>query len=580
MICEAWEGLTVDGRFPLLERLDGGAGRCLFLTVRQGTHTAGIRLVVADRAEQDQYLTKWETAKALPHPFLLQMMETGRSAIRGADLAYVVMEKVEALLSGIIPDKEPSPAKAKSILDPIVDALVFVHGKGFVHGSVKPSNIVQVGEQWKLASDEMAGGGELTKLTRELDTYDAPEVGVGKLTAASDVWSLGIVAIEAFAQKATMWDRAAKGDLGVPDWLPEPFREIARGCLRWEPEERISMGEIKALLARSTPLSKTEPQLRMREPGMVRSSARAAAAVAEPIAATAGPGEEPHKNGQKATIVPALREEAASIEEEEAEELFPRSRPFSTLEGERKGVGRVIFVGVVLLVLAAAVLAVRGYMSEFWHWGETQTEARQPSPRAQAPVSETGSEKAAPPAAEQEAQQVKAPATESQGAISGAAPVQNQQPSGTQSAPASAQPIPEAQTPASSSTTLRAERQPAVTEGKEEKPKEEQEASRVANSKGTVEKRVLPSVASGASQSMRRPVEVDVRVMVDERGSVSSAEYITQSPGNYFARISHDAARAWKFQPPVSNGKPRASEWTLRFRFDRSHVEVEATEIR
>ena len=175
---------------------------------------------------------------------------------------------------------------------------------------------------------------------------------------------------------------------------------------------------------------------------------------------------------------------------------------------------------------------------------------------------------------------MKAPATESQGATSGAAPVQNQQPSGTQSAPATAQPIPEAQTPASSSTTLQAERQPAVTEGKEEKPKEEQEASRVANSKGTVEKRVLPSVASGAGQSMRRPVEVEVRVMVDDRGSVSSAEYITQSPGNYFARISHDAARAWKFQPPVSNGKPRASEWTLRFRFDRSHVEVEATEIR
>src|ERR1700759_3544297 len=143
MICEAWEGLTVDGKFPLLERLLGGRGRCIFLTVRQGINTAGIRLVVADGSEQTKYLASWDAAKELSHPYLKQLMETGRSSVRGSDLVYAVMEKPDAFLSEFIPSKALSPARAKGILLPIVEALQFAHGKGLVHGSVKPSSIVQ-----------------------------------------------------------------------------------------------------------------------------------------------------------------------------------------------------------------------------------------------------------------------------------------------------------------------------------------------------------------------------------------------------------------------------------------------------
>ncbi len=130
MICEAWEGLTIDGRFPLLERLDGGANRCVFLTVRQGTSTANIRLLVAGKIEQDKYLAQWEAARALSHASLTQITETGRSTIHGSDVVYVVMEKTEMLLSGIIPETRLAPARVKEILDPILDALTFLHESG------------------------------------------------------------------------------------------------------------------------------------------------------------------------------------------------------------------------------------------------------------------------------------------------------------------------------------------------------------------------------------------------------------------------------------------------------------------
>jgi hypothetical protein len=92
MICEGWEGLTVDGKFPLLEWLGGWADRCVFLTVRQSTHTANIKLIQASGADADACVAKWEAAKELSHPCLVGTMETGRYRLNDTDVAYVVTE--------------------------------------------------------------------------------------------------------------------------------------------------------------------------------------------------------------------------------------------------------------------------------------------------------------------------------------------------------------------------------------------------------------------------------------------------------------------------------------------------------
>jgi TonB family protein len=102
----------------------------------------------------------------------------------------------------------------------------------------------------------------------------------------------------------------------------------------------------------------------------------------------------------------------------------------------------------------------------------------------------------------------------------------------------------------------------------------------MANADGAVLKRVLPNVSPGAIESMRGPVEVAIRVSVNQHGAVSNAEYMTHGPGNYFARIARDAARSWKFTPPQREGQPQASVWNLRFRFERRNTDVTATELR
>jgi cytoskeletal protein RodZ len=574
MVCEGWEGLTIDGKFPLLEWLGGWADRCVFLTVRQSTNKANIKLIQASGADADAYVSRWEAAKNLPHPYLVQMMETGRYQLNGTDVAYVVTEKAETFLSGITPRKALGAAKVKEILSSIVEALSFVHEKRYVHGSVKPSSIVLIGEKWKLASDEMSRAGLPVSLARELDTYDAPEMGTGTLTAAADMWSLGIIVVETCSQRTPVWDRSAAGDLGVPDWLPKPFGEIARGCLRWDPAERISIAEVKNLLARtpvaasvdagggsSEGLAAEAEAARLKEPAVSTLSER----VAEVRAARTKAKKEMH---------PAAAEPRF---ETEVPELSPRSRLFADLdeedeEHEGRG-GLLIFVLLVLLAIGC-VLGVR-YRDRFW-----PLIAKQNTPAASQPAPQTGSNpsQATPSDAGQIPAQSQPQPAPAESPKAGSEETESQK---SAAQPAQAAPIqpPAAETQAPVAPAQADQNPPAQPAKEEPLPAEEPPAPRVMNAKGVVLKRVLPNVASGAVQSMRRPVQVDVRVSVNSNGSVSGAQCVTQSKGNYWAKISQQAAEEWKFKAPIREGHAQSSYWMLLFQYNRGKTAVVATQL-
>jgi protein kinase-like protein len=572
MICEGWEGLTVDGRFPLLEWLGGWADRCVFLTVRQSTHTANIKLIQASGADAEACVAKWEAAKTLPHPCLVQMMETGSYRLNGTDVAYVLSEKADTFLSGIVPRKALDGAKVKEILSPVVDALAFVHENGFVHGSVKPSSIALIGDQWKLSSDEMARAGDPLKLNRDLDTYDAPEVGGGAVTSAADMWSLGMIVVEACSQRTPVWDRNTAGDLGVPDFLPQPFREIARECIRWDPAARISIGDVKELLARTAVESATSAAAELWEPEVCRATAGTAVATEKEISSlservAAVRVSEPDE------FRPAARGSFGS----ETDELTPRTpRLFSDMGAEEdhgSRTGPVLFSILVLLVIAL-VLGIR-YKDRILPLIAKQNAPAmsQQTPQTEAPQNPAGAAKPDQEPA-QSASQNPPPVSAPLG--SGTASQSQPAEPTTDTAKAPAPPVPDAQTTADSSE---AKSQP-LPEEKEPAPKAVAPAPRVMNAKGAVVKRVLPNVAPGALQSMRRRVQVDVRVSVNSSGTVSSAQSVTQSRGNYWARISQQAAEEWKFKAPVSDGQARSSYWMLLFEFDRGRTNVIATQLR
>lgn len=464
-------------------------------------------------------------------------------------------------LSEIMPRKALDPAAFKVILDPVLDTLSSLHKEGIAHGSVKPRNIVQEDGQWKLVSDAGGSAGRIEG-ERELDTYDAPEVGSGIVTPAADLWSLGIIVVEALAQKTPIWDRDARADLGVPAWaVPEPFLEIARGCLRWKPSERISIGDARALLGASMPASDQRDAIAYHQP--------------DPLPAAIRREEIEPIRGER---------RADAFREPEEVEFAPRSRLFRDLDTEEEGTGHKFWIVVVILVALAVggLFALRGYRGRLFSPRETrenapsQSEPPQPgqqAPQNQAPASQASSAKTDQPQAQDELKS---------GSKSESAPAAQPAPDGQSSLPTESSPAQGAADSTEARTKEPAESPAASKHAAKQETGETEQASgaKAANSKGAVLNRVLPNILPEATSSMRGPVLVELRVSVNAEGTVSNVEYVTQGPGNYFARKAYQAAEAWRFDPPRSDGRPSASQWVLLFRFHRSGTDVTANIVR
>src|SRR5882762_5855791 len=120
----------------------------------------------------DLQLSLWRRVKQLEHPNLLRIFETGRWRLQNRDRLYVVMEYAEENLSQILPQRSLTESEVRDMLGPVLDALVFLHGKGLVHSRIKPSNILATADQLKLSTDALFPIGESRKSSSRFDVHD------------------------------------------------------------------------------------------------------------------------------------------------------------------------------------------------------------------------------------------------------------------------------------------------------------------------------------------------------------------------------------------------------------------------
>jgi TonB family protein len=219
----------------------------VFLT-EYGEQKAAIKLIAADAQNAEAQLARWAMAANLTHPNLLHVFQTGRCQVGGARMVYAVMECADEDLSQIIPQRALSPAEARQMLGPVLEALAFLHGKGLVHGHVKPSNILAVGEELKVSSDGIGPARETRGERGKSSVYDAPEAGTRGGSAAGDVWSLGVTLVEVLTQKLPTWEWKGQQEPELPRAIPAPFGDIARQCLDRDPQRRCTLAEISARL--------------------------------------------------------------------------------------------------------------------------------------------------------------------------------------------------------------------------------------------------------------------------------------------------------------------------------------------
>lgn len=258
-ISERWTGLTVDGKFPLLRWLGGAAGCGVFLTELRDRPAgkAAIKLMSAEAADAENRAAGWAAAWDLEHRNLLRVLEWGRCRFDGADLAYVVTEYAPEVLAEILPERSLSAEETRAVLDPLVGVLEYLHGKGLVHGHVKPANLLAVGDELKLTADHLVRAGA-ARGAMPVGNYGAPELTRGEVTPAVDVWSLGVTLVEMLTQSRPV--RGTSGEPVIPDGVPEPFAGIARACLRVAPADRCSLGEIRARLRREAQAEELEAE--------------------------------------------------------------------------------------------------------------------------------------------------------------------------------------------------------------------------------------------------------------------------------------------------------------------------------
>ncbi len=250
-----WVGQLVDGKFRLGDFVGANDRSAVFLTDYEapGVRKAAIKLVAADAPEASGLLGRWRHAAELSHPHLIRILANGSCEFNSSPILYVVMEYADENLSTVLARRPLGPAEARSILNPVVDALSYIHAKGFVHTRIKPSNILAEEDLLKISSDGLCRIGESRGALGQPGAYDPPEAAGGRISPAGDVWSLGMTLCESLTQRLASWERTNQHEPAIPSGVPPEFADIARHCLRRDPQLRWSVADIAARLHPNAP---------------------------------------------------------------------------------------------------------------------------------------------------------------------------------------------------------------------------------------------------------------------------------------------------------------------------------------
>lgn len=242
-----YEGQRISETFPLQRYLGGEGNDAVFLTEygEPAPQKAAIKIILGDSERTDLQLHRWNSVANLSHPHLIRIIAMGRSHLSEEPLIYLLMEYANENLAEVIPTRPLTAEEAREMLKPALSALAYVHGHGYLHGHLKPANILAVDGRLEISSDDLCRIGDARGL-RTPDAYSPPDIE--GMSPAGDVWSLGMTLVEALTQHLPDRRLTGQHEPVVPETLPDPFLEIARGCLRSDPTSRWTVTEIVARL--------------------------------------------------------------------------------------------------------------------------------------------------------------------------------------------------------------------------------------------------------------------------------------------------------------------------------------------
>ena len=326
------------GRYRLTDRIAaGGMGEVWRGEDDLLTRSVAVKLLPTGRAGDEAFLARFRAearyAASLSHPGIARVYDYGESAEFGG--AYLVMELVngEPLSAILARAGRLSPDATLDITSQAARALDAAHQAGIVHRDIKPGNLlVAAGGTTKITDFGIATAvaaaqaSHLTETGMVMGTamYVSPEQATGaQVTAASDIYSLGVVAYECLAGHppftaseplAIAFAHKHEPVPALPPDVPQPVSDLVYHMLAKTPQERPS--NVRAIADRADMLrdalalgETTEPGY----PGATRADLQVAATGALPGAADTGTAlsggprgvRVPHRSSRRRQLVAA-----------------------------------------------------------------------------------------------------------------------------------------------------------------------------------------------------------------------------------------------------------------------------------
>ena len=174
----------------------------------------------------------------LANDHILRLYASGTCEAGGSSFRYFVSEVADENLGAVIASRPLSPDEAQAMLEPVLQALEYLHGRGLAHGSLKPSNILAHGDSVKLSVDSIRPAG--AAVSRE-----------------EDMTALGLTLIEVLTQR-----REPSAIANVP----QPFRDIVEHTLEPDPASRWSAPQAAMRLSGAMPEAPAQAALSVPAP--------------------------------------------------------------------------------------------------------------------------------------------------------------------------------------------------------------------------------------------------------------------------------------------------------------------------
>ncbi len=242
----------------------------------QDEQFVALKIATASPGEKYNLVSEIKKIKKLKHPNLINYYEvyevsTGTKDIHGNALNYqvAVMEYAEGgTLADLLKKRILKYTEAEEMAQGIINGLAFLHSNNITHRDLKPANILITHKDCKpipkitdfgIAKDNTLGNTASTLLVGTVE-YMAPEFfneGANqKVSSAADVWSLGVIILEAITgihpfgktsqgkNNEQIIYNILSSDInpGLQN-LHAPFKELVTRCLIREPNLRPQNAE-------------------------------------------------------------------------------------------------------------------------------------------------------------------------------------------------------------------------------------------------------------------------------------------------------------------------------------------------